>query len=43
MKMIDKIESDKVSVEIFMSEQDENSLIFTGITKRILPSPEENK
>ncbi|CAD8175392.1 unnamed protein product [Paramecium octaurelia] len=43
MKMVDKIESDKVSVEIFMSEQDENSLIFTGITKRILPSPEENK
>ncbi|CAD8079646.1 unnamed protein product [Paramecium sonneborni] len=43
MKMVDKIESDKVSVEIFMSEQDENSLIFTGITKRIVPSPEENK
>ncbi|CAD8091267.1 unnamed protein product [Paramecium sonneborni] len=43
LKMVDKIESDKVSVEIFMSEQDENSLIFTGITKRIVPSPEENK
>ncbi|CAD8154441.1 unnamed protein product [Paramecium octaurelia] len=43
MKMVDKIESDKVSLEIFMSEQDENSLIFTGITKKLLPSPEENK
>lgn len=34
MKMVDKLETDKLSLEIFMSEKDENSLIFTGITKR---------
>lgn len=43
MKMIDKLETDKLSLEIFMSDKDENSLIFTGITKRKVQSPEENK
>lgn len=43
MQMVDKLETDKLCVEIFMSERDENSLIFTGITKKKLQSPQDNK
>lgn len=40
---MEKLETDKLSLEIFMSERDENSLVFTGITKRKVQSSEENK
>lgn len=43
MTIVDKIETDKMSLEIFMSDQDENHVMFTGFTKKKLQSPEVNK
>ncbi|CAD8043240.1 unnamed protein product [Paramecium primaurelia] len=41
-KMIDKIESDKLCLNIYMSEEDQNQIIFTGISKEKMAS-EQNK
>ncbi|CAD8059681.1 unnamed protein product [Paramecium sonneborni] len=42
-KMIEKLESDKLCLKIYISEEDQNQLIFTGISKEKLQSPNQNK
>ncbi|CAD8137487.1 unnamed protein product [Paramecium octaurelia] len=43
LKMIEKLESDKLCLKIYISEEDQNQLIFTGISKEKLQSPKQNK
>ncbi|CAD8144807.1 unnamed protein product [Paramecium octaurelia] len=43
LRMIEKLESDKLCLKIYMSEEDSNQIIFTGISKEQLSSPTQNK
>ncbi|CAK58352.1 unnamed protein product (macronuclear) [Paramecium tetraurelia] len=43
LRMIEKLESDKLCLKIYMSEEDSNQIIFTGISKEQLQSPTQNK
>lgn len=36
LRMIEKLESDKLCLKIYMSEEDSNQIIFTGISKEKL-------
>ncbi|CAD8053599.1 unnamed protein product [Paramecium sonneborni] len=41
-KMIEKLESDRLCLKIYMSEENKNQIMFTGISKEIMAS-EQNK